>query len=74
MNRENLFGDNEYLLILSKLVAEEKLLKSDLLRLIKAREFDCSKKPFANFEQQIKYIGDISKLIVYGLKLSNRVQ
>ena len=64
-NRENLFGDNEYLLILSKLVAEEKLLKSDLLRLIKAREFDCSKKPFANHEQQIKYIGDTSQNLLF---------
>ena len=41
MNRENLFGDNEYLLILSKLVAEEKLLKSDLLRLLKALKLYC---------------------------------
>ena len=64
-NIENLFGDNEYLLILSKLVAEEKLLKSDLLRLIKAREFDCSKKPFANHEQQIKYIGDTSQNLLF---------
>ena len=54
MNKKNAFGDNEYLLILSKLVAEEKLYKNDLLRLIKAREFDCSKKPFDNHEQQIR--------------------
>ena len=65
MNRENLFGDNEYLRILSNLVAEEKLYKSDLLRLIKAREFDCSKKPFANHEQQIKYIGDTSQNLLF---------
>ena len=43
MNGGSLFGDNEYLLVLSKLVAEEKLLKSDLLRLIKAREFGAPK-------------------------------
>ena len=65
MNRENLSGDNGYLIILSKLVAEEKLLKSDLLRLIKAREFDCSKKPFANHEQQIKYIRDTSQNLLF---------
>ena len=32
MSNEYLFGDNEYLIILSKLVSEKKLLKSDLLR------------------------------------------
>ena len=41
MNKENPIGDNECLLILSRLVAEEKLNKKDLLRLVKAREFDC---------------------------------
>ena len=58
MNNENSFGDNEYISILSQLVAEKKLHKSNLLRLIKAREFDCSKKPFDSYEQQIKYIRD----------------
>ncbi len=65
MNNENSFGDNEYLLILSKLVAEEKLHKSNLLRLIKAREFDCSKKPFDNHEQQIEYIRDTSQNLLF---------
>ena len=65
MNKENTIGDNEYLLILSKLVAEEKLHKKDLLRLVKAREFDCSKKPFDNHEQQIKYIRDTSQNLLF---------
>tara|TARA_B100000989_G_scaffold3343_1_gene2312 strand:- start:586 stop:1416 length:831 start_codon:yes stop_codon:yes gene_type:complete len=59
------FGENEYLLILSKLVAEGKLHKSNLLRLIKAREFDCSKKPFDSYEQQIKYIRDTSQNLLF---------
>ena len=65
MNKESSFGDNEYLLILSKLVSEEKLHKNNLLRLIKAREFDCSKKPFDNHEQQIKYIRDTSQNLLF---------
>ena len=65
INRENSIGDNQYLLILSKLVAEEKLHKNNLLRLIKAREFDCSKKPFDNHEQQIKYIRDTSQNLLF---------
>ena len=59
------FGENEYLLILSKLLAEGKLHKSNLLRLIKAREFDCSKKPFDSYEQQIKYIRDTSQNLLF---------
>ena len=59
------FGENEYLLILSKLLAEGKLQKSNLLRLIKAREFDCSKKPFDSHEQQIKYIRDTSQNLLF---------
>ena len=59
------FGENEYLLILSKLVAEGKLHKSNLLRLIKAREFDCSKKPFDSYEQQINYIRDTSQNLLF---------
>ncbi len=59
------FGENEYLLILSKLLAEGKLQKSNLLSLIKAREFDCSKKPFDSYEQQIKYIQDTSQNLLF---------
>ena len=59
------FGENEYLFILSKLLAEGKLQKSNLLRLIKAREFDCSKKPFDSHEQQIKYIRDTSQNLLF---------
>ena len=58
-------GENEYFLILSKLLAEGKLHKSNLLRLIKAREFDCSKKPFDSHEQQIKYIRDTSQNLLF---------
>ena len=65
MNDGYSFGENEYLLILSKLVAEGKLHKSNLLRLIKAREFDCSKKPFDSYEQQIKYIRDTSHNLLF---------
>ena len=59
------FGEHEYSLILSKLLAEGKLHKSNLLRLIKAREFDCSKKPFDSYEQQIKYIRDTSQNLLF---------
>ena len=59
------FGEHEYLLILSKLLAEGKLHKSNLLRLIKAREFDCSKKPFDSYEQQIEYIRDTSQNLLF---------
>ena len=65
MNNGHSFGENEYLHILSKLLAERKLHKSDLLRLIKAREFDCSKKPFESHEQQIKYIRDTSQNLLF---------
>ncbi len=65
MNDGYSFGENEYLLILSKLLAERKLQKSNLLRLIKAREFDCSKKPFGSHEQQIKYIRDTSQNLLF---------
>ena len=65
MNKEKPIEDNEYLLILSKLVAEEKLHKKDLLRLVKAREFDCSKKPFDNHEQQVEYIRDTSQNLLF---------
>ena len=59
------FGEHEYSPILSKLLAEGKLHKSNLLRLIKAREFDCSKKPFDSYEQQIKYIRDTSQNLLF---------
>ena len=62
---KNSFGEHEYSLILSKLLAEGKLHKSNLLRLIKAREFDCSKKPFDSYEQQIKYIRDTSQNLLF---------
>ena len=65
MNNENSLPENEYLLILSKLVAEEKLHKHNLLKLVKARKFDCSKKPFDNHEQQIKYIRDTSQNLLF---------
>ena len=65
MNEQNSIGDNECLLILSRLVAEEKLHKENLLRLVKAREFDCSKKPFDNHEKQIKYIRDTSQNLLF---------
>ena len=65
MNDGYSFGENEYLLILSKLLAEGKLQKGNLLRLIKAREFDCSKKPFDSHEQQIKYIRDTSQNLLF---------
>ena len=65
MNNGHSFGENDYLHILSKLLAEGKLDKSDLLRLIKAREFDCSKKPFDSHEQQIKYIRDTSQNLLF---------
>ena len=65
MNDGYSFGENEYLLILSKLLAEGKVHKSNLLRLIKAREFDCSKKPFDSYEQQIKYIRDTSQNLLF---------
>ena len=65
MNDGYSFGENEYLLILSKLLTEGKLHKSNLLRLIKAREFDCSKKPFDSYEQQIKYIRDTSQNLLF---------
>ena len=65
MNDRNSFGEHEYSLILSKLLAEGKVHKSNLLRLIKAREFDCSKKPFDSYEQQIKYIRDTSQNLLF---------
>ncbi len=65
MNNGHSFGENDYLHILSKLLAEGKLDKSDLLRLIKAREFDCSKKPFDSHEQQITYIRDTSQNLLF---------
>ncbi len=72
MNDRNPFGEHEYLLIISKLLAEGKLHKSNLLRLIKAREFDCSKKPFESYEEQLKYIRDTSQnLLFMGLSCLN---
>ena len=65
INDVHSFGENEYLIILSKLVAEGKLHRSNLLRLIKAREFDCSKKPFDSLEQQIKYLRDTSQNLLF---------
>ena len=65
MKNENSIREIEYLPILSKLIAEEKLHKDNLLRLVKAREFDCSKKPFESYEQQIKYIRDTSQNLLF---------
>ena len=65
MKKENSIREIKYLPILSKLIAEEKLHKNSLLRLIKAREFDCSKKPFESYEQQIKYIRDTSQNLLF---------
>ena len=65
MKKENSIREIKYLPILSKLIAEEKLHKNSLLRLIKAREFDCSKKPFDSYEQQIKYIRDTSQNLLF---------
>ncbi len=65
MKDGNSFGENEYSLILSRLLAEGKLHKNNLLRLIKAREFDCSKEPFDSYEQQIKYIRDTSQNLLF---------
>ena len=65
MKKENSIREIKYLPILSKLIAEEKLHKNSLLRLIKAREFDCSKKPFDSHEQQIKYIRDTSQNLLF---------
>ncbi len=65
MKKENSFVENEYLPILSKLIEEEKVHKKNLLRLIKAREFDCSKKPFDSYQQQIKYIRDTSQNLLF---------
>ena len=65
MKKENSIREINYLPILSKLIAEEKLDKNNLLRLITAREFDCSKKPFESYEQQIKYIRDTSQNLLF---------
>ena len=65
MKKENSIREINYLPILSKLIAEEKLYKNNLVRLIKAREFDCSKKPFDSYEQQIKYIRDTSQNLLF---------
>ena len=65
IKKENSIREIKYLPILSKLIAEEKLHKNSLLRLIKAREFDCSKKPFESYEQQIKYIRDTSQNLLF---------
>ena len=65
MKKENPIREIKYLPILSKLLAEGRLHKSNLLRLIKAREFDCSKKPFESYEQQIEYIRDTSQNILF---------
>ena len=56
INTESFFKPNEYLSILSNLVLEKLLSKNDLLRLINAREFDCSNKPFDSLDQQMEYL------------------
>ncbi len=65
MKKENSIREINFLPIIYKLIAEEKLDKNNLLRLIKAREFDCSKKPFESYEQQIKYIRDTSQNLLF---------
>ena len=62
---ESFFKTNEYLSILSNLVLEKVLSKNDLLRLINAREFDCSNKPFDSLDQQMEYIKTLLKNLLF---------
>ena len=65
INTESSFKTNEYLSILSNLVSEKVLSKNDLLRLINAREFDCSNKPFYSLDQQMEYLRDTSQNLLF---------
>ena len=65
INTESFFKPNEYLSILSNLVSEKVLSKNDLLRLINAREFDCSNKPFYSLDQQMEYLRDTSQNLLF---------
>ena len=65
INTESFFKPNEYLSILSNLVLEKLLSKNDLLRLINAREFDCSNKPFDSLDQQMEYLRDTSQNLLF---------
>lgn len=65
INTESSFKTNEYLSILSNLVSEKVLSKNDLLRLINAREFDCSNKPFDSLDQQMEYLRDTSQNLLF---------
>lgn len=65
INTESSFKTNEYLSILSNLVLEKVLSKNDLLRLINAREFDCSNKPFDSLDQQMEYLRDTSQNLLF---------
>ena len=65
INTESFFKTNEYLSILSNLVLEKVLSKNDLLRLINAREFDCSNKPFDSLDQQMEYLRDTSQNLLF---------
>ena len=65
INTESFFKPNEYLSILSNLVLEKVLSKNDLLRLINAREFDCSNKPFDSLDQQMEYLRDTSQNLLF---------
>jgi len=65
INTESFFKPNEYLSILSNLVSEKVLSKNDLLRLINAREFDCSNKPFDSLDQQMEYLRDTSQNLLF---------
>jgi len=65
INTESSFQTNEYLSILSNLVSEKVLSKNDLLRLINAREFDCSDKPFDSLDQQMEYLRDTSQNLLF---------
>ena len=65
INTESSFKTNEYLSILSNLVSEKVLSKNDLLRLINAREFECSNKPFDSLDQQMEYLRDTSQNLLF---------
>ena len=65
VNTESSFKTDEYLSILSDLISEEVLNKNDLLRLINAREFDCSNRPFDSLEQQMEYLRDTSQNLLF---------
>ena len=65
IDKESYVKTNEYLSILSDLVSEKVLNKNDLLRLINAREFDCSNKPFGSLDQQMEYLRDTSQNLLF---------